>query len=677
MHCFSDTEGPTGAELTTLLTAAADAAQEEYGEKDAVDWAEGYKFPNSMIESHTKCFQAAGLNFTAMVRRRLAVLSPGRLNRNRAANLRLDNPERRLVMDLAEGMRVHLPVDFAPNGNQIENETPLRSSYVRVESAVNKMLADNLTGRLAFLLPLDQARRLVKGLHLSKAHWTRKKGKRCGRPLSDLTFVDGSSINTPETADAASAFYGEIKHPTIECIAKMIMSFWAATVASNPDAKWEDLRIYKMDLKGAYTLLSFRPEDVALFGMRVTGDLVYFQICGIFGWTGTPAAFQVITRALQFEFQHKVSGQTTMYVDDIIGVCMEHNMLQDMAHIREICTDLLGPGAVADEKTEHGRRLEAIGYVIDLDIRRVLISRKNFMNALYGFSLADKESSLSLKNAQRLASYGSRYGKICRVMRPFSGSLNRLTTGRTCQHALIHVTPEARIAIACWLAMLYLVKHDEIRFTRTLSSFVPQVPTLIAQFDASLSGVGVVWYRKENGTEECVGFCAVSIDHLGFKDNSSYQNLAEFIGAVISVIGALHVGTADQPLELRGDSVTALTWAITERPRGVLVTRAAIVWTLLCLASGVNIHAVTHVPGSENTVCDQLSRRGTCSKDTVEEHALKMGLTGCVVNLSGNKIVEDIILACAPIPGDENTEEEFIKFWCTTKELIDRLMDQR
>ena len=46
------------------------------------------------------------------------------------------------------------------------------------------------------------------------------------------------------------------------------------------------------------TLLSFRPDDAGLFGMLLTGDLVYLQIAGTFGWAGTPAAFQVVTRAI-------------------------------------------------------------------------------------------------------------------------------------------------------------------------------------------------------------------------------------------------------------------------------------------------------------------------------------------------------------------------------------------
>ena len=56
-----------------------------------------------------------------------------------------------------------------------------------------------------------------------------------------------------------------------------------------------------MDLKRAYTLLSFKPEDAGLFGVLLTGDIVYLQIAGIFGWAGTPAAFQVVTRAISWE----------------------------------------------------------------------------------------------------------------------------------------------------------------------------------------------------------------------------------------------------------------------------------------------------------------------------------------------------------------------------------------
>jgi hypothetical protein len=237
--------------------------------------------------------------------------------------------------------------------------------------------------------------------------------------LGDLSNVDGTPLNTDQTAEAAVVYYGEIHHPTIENIAIMVYDFWAAAKLRDPSLRWEDVRIWKMDLKGACTLLSFMPEDVGLFAMLLTEDIVYFQLAGIFGWSGTPAAFQVVTRAITWELKHALRSSTVMYVDDIIGVCFADDLESDLAITRGVCTDLLGSGAVADDKTEHGVRLDVIGYTLDLTQERVLIARKNFLTALHGFISTDVMQRLNLKAAQRLASWGTRYGKIFRFR--FSG----------------------------------------------------------------------------------------------------------------------------------------------------------------------------------------------------------------------------------------------------------------
>ena len=93
-----------------------------------------------------------------------------------------------------------------------------------------------------------------------------------------------------------------------------------------------------------------------------------------------------------------------MYVDDVIGVGMSHHISSDIQRARHICTDLLGPNAMADEKTEQGRRLDIIGYTIDLHIARVLISEKNILIATNGFATTDLNSPISIKSSQRLAS---------------------------------------------------------------------------------------------------------------------------------------------------------------------------------------------------------------------------------------------------------------------------------
>jgi hypothetical protein len=233
-------------------------------------------------------------------------------------------------------------------------------------------------------------------LHLCKAHWTVKKGKPSGRPLGDLSIVDGTKINTDK-----------IRHPTIDDIAVMIYDFWRAAKARDPSVKWEDMRIWKMDLREAYTLLFFRSEDVGLVAMLLSDDLVYLQMVGIFGRSGTPAAFQVVTRAITWELRHALRSRTVTYVDDVMGVGFKEDLEADLITARGICTSLLGPGSVADDKTKSGVRLDMIGYTISLPDNRVHISRKNFLTALHGFISTDITRRINLRAAQRLASFGT------------------------------------------------------------------------------------------------------------------------------------------------------------------------------------------------------------------------------------------------------------------------------
>ena len=165
-------------DLRELIEEAADAARNDLNEQSAVEWAEGYEIPTAFVESDTALLRASALDFKRMVERRLKILAPDRLSAGRVNGLRMDNPERGLMLDLAAGMRVFLPERFTPNGS--EERSKLRKSYVSVAPAVNKMLGELVKQRLAFTLPLDMALQHIKNLHLNKAHWCIKKGKPSG-----------------------------------------------------------------------------------------------------------------------------------------------------------------------------------------------------------------------------------------------------------------------------------------------------------------------------------------------------------------------------------------------------------------------------------------------------------------------------------------------------------------
>ena len=103
--------------LEEIIKEAIRASDDEYGVQAAVHWGDGYRFPDSMVASDVRCFEAASRNFTVMVRRRLKLLESSRLSVSRVESLLDNNPERHLLRELAtEGMYVPMPEGFKPNG---------------------------------------------------------------------------------------------------------------------------------------------------------------------------------------------------------------------------------------------------------------------------------------------------------------------------------------------------------------------------------------------------------------------------------------------------------------------------------------------------------------------------------------------------------------------------------
>jgi hypothetical protein len=91
-----------------------------------------------------------------------------------------------------------------------------------------------------------------------------------------------------------------------------------------------------------------------------------------------------------------------------------------------------------------------------------------------------------------------------------------------------------------------------------------------------------------DGSEVVKGVSAVNVAFMEFGVDSSKKNLAEYIGA-IAVIGQVMLRFSGTGIALRGDRVGALTWTMTERPRGLSVTNTSMLWTLLCIAADAKV----------------------------------------------------------------------------------------
>ena len=157
--CFPGGSSLSRNVFQALVSEAAVANSNDLKEADAIRWAEGHTFPKSLRLNDESCLRSAMLDFTVMVKRRQTSMSEWRLNPARAGRLRDDNPAKALMIELCDGMKVHLPANFVPNG--ITDFSALRPSYLSVAPAVNKMLGALVEQGLAILLSYDLEIRYV------------------------------------------------------------------------------------------------------------------------------------------------------------------------------------------------------------------------------------------------------------------------------------------------------------------------------------------------------------------------------------------------------------------------------------------------------------------------------------------------------------------------------------
>ena len=232
-------------------------------------------------------------------------------------------------------------------------------------------------------------------------------------------------------------------------------------------------------------MLTFETGAVRKLAMEMSDDFVMIFLCGVFGWTGTPAAFQVLNRTIHWEINQIINGVALMYSDDIIGVTREKHLKDDLLRCKTTCTNLLGPDAVEDSKTETGRRLTTLGFDIDLDKSLVTISDKNVMRAFHGFMNLDTSKKVNLRMMQQVSSWGSRYSNINVLMKPFVHELYSSYQGRR-EHVLFDLEPTTARVVKLFRLFLALTALEEITLSRSLVSFQIKRSIIVVEFDASL-----------------------------------------------------------------------------------------------------------------------------------------------------------------------------------------------
>jgi hypothetical protein len=224
-----------------------------------------------------------------------------------------------------------------------------------------------------------------------------------------------------------------------------------------------------------------------------------------------------------------------------------------------------------------------------------------------------------------------------------------------------------------WRATLALVELNEAQFTRPLSSFIKNQVQYIVEFDASLNGIGLLWYKRNSTNNEIsLGAAAVDLIWLNFGGDSSFQNVAEYMGGLVGLVGLIKLGISNVAVEFRGDSLTALSWAGKEKSKGMLVSNAAIVFSLLCIKFGLNVQDTTHISGKQNWRCDTLSRL-TQENFTMTEALKRIDRGGTtIVDMNDTECNAILLKSCDPKMSLER-DKDFLHFWTQIQSTLNKM----
>ena len=620
----------------------------------------------------------------------------GRMNVGRVRQwISRENPDFMSLMKLAMkpnleepsqggGVKIPLPEGFIPNSEVGQSLPRPNSQTLLAQHALRRMVQEGIRdNRLCFVLREGTARRVLGPFHCSPAQWAPKFGKPLGRSCNNCSFQGKGTkraINGPDKKwlrEWATKQFGKIRHPTIADMVAMIVDFLDKAVAEGRGS--ETIRLWSMDLQGAYTLLSFCLADLQWMCMSLPSDLVVVFLCGISGWGAMPYAFQVVTRALQWELNHgyvmdgPLKGPSLMYVDDMFGCTFAKNLALDLTNAKGKAEGLLGKQSIAGEKTRTDKdgTIEVIGYEIRLGSRTVGIAAKNVRKAIYATFAIGDGVGVSRRDVQRVASHASRYKRICPMLAPFSRSLYAALRGSTSNH--MKITLERRALTAVWMlrALVLLTEMEGRMFTRSFESFTNfrVTPSWTVEYDACLEGVAVIWFYTDQytGSEVAVGYWCADLRGWNLAGKSGFMNAMEFMAQTVGLLGLAQRGVHGTAVRVRGDNKSALSWGAQRRFRGEASDATAMTQVICCTWAQLDVTESEHLPHKKeydfNWRCDRLCRGGEWSN--IVDLDRKDPITG--PRLQGQvpcwtiQEAEGILEGCRPSREWAGSKEEFIE----------------
>ena len=225
-------------------------------------------------------------------------------------------------------------------------------------------------------------------------------------------------------------------------------------------------------------------------------------------------------------------------------------------------------------------------------------------------------------------------------MAPFTGDLYGEIAGMRNRHASKILSPAAKECLLLWRMFACILRLDPTNYAREITSFNRCTSQYLLEYDASLSGIGIIIYALDTRAQWVEHIVSRADFPFDLGQDSSYQNTAEFTAIVMGVALLANTGVVGAQIDLLGDNTTSLAWANKEQFKEGRSRRAAMVFMGLSMAFDSSIVSAQHWAGELNERCDKMSR-GVDPAD--------LGFDSRVVApIRGNWALEGLLAMCNP-----------------------------
>ena len=309
-------------------------------------------------ESASSLHTNFGGNLEDMIASFQSVRANDRFNEQRCREIFEGDPEYATLMALAtEGAQVVIEDDFVI---QIQSTPePLRNLHVRLGNCIPQHAYRLWEDGKALLFRIRDLATCV--LHFNNAHWTSKPGVDDGRFLFDCANIaNGDSINSDFAFQKGEETYQPLRHPTILQIVEGILS-----LAQTLKCELKDLRLWKDDIRGAFSQFNFSPKICFLLATQVALGVVMIYTAGCFGLAICPLIFGVFSRALRRVISSQIAGKLFVYVDDLIGISHVTTATEDQIRAQQVIKGTFGPDSLADKSVLPCLQAELLGWFVD------------------------------------------------------------------------------------------------------------------------------------------------------------------------------------------------------------------------------------------------------------------------------------------------------------------------